>query len=451
MRKLKLILAFLAPVCAALCGCSGSESDKGAAPAVSCSPEKLEATAAGGTFTLDVSSSTKDWEAFTDTQSKPWLHVSVTEPHKKQGAVTVAVDANAQNQTRSGNVIVQARTRRVTIPVTQAPALQVEQTQVTALSSGETLRIGVTAGSGWSVRTDASWLKAEVSADGRAVLIATQPNTSLDDRTATVTVVSGDKQQDITVVQNSAEVTDITTPEGYTLAWHDEFNRSTRLDPADWTHEVKPAGWVNNELQNYVNGAAGSQRVTELTDGRLRISCFKASNGQIYSGRVYAKVQTGWQYGYFEARIKLPRGKGTWPAFWMMPVRFTTWPGDGEIDIMEEVGADPGYVSSTIHCNRYNNGGTPTEHGEVYLDTAEGGFHVYACEWTASELRFYVDGQPILAYRNDGGGYNSWPFDQPFYIILNLVWGGAWGGYKGVDESALPVAMDVDYVRVFQK
>ena len=156
-----------------------------------------------------------------------------------------------------------------------------------------------------------------------------------------------------------------------------------------------------------------------------------------------------------EARIKLPSGKGTWPAFWMMPVNNdfgkNPWPGCGEIDIMEEVGADPNVVSSTIHCNKYNNGGTSIEHGEKYVATAESEFHVYACEWTPSYMRFFVDGDAILTYHNDGTGINAWPFDKPYYIILNLAWGGAWGGYKGVDESALPVTMEVDYVRVFQK
>ena len=98
----------------------------------------------------------------------------------------------------------------------------------------------------------------------------------------------------------------------------DEFNKGSELNSTDWRHEVQKAGWVNNELQNYANGSADGKRVTEIADNRLYINCFKGSNGKIYSGRVYAHETQGWLYGIFEARIKLPKGKGTWPAFWMM-------------------------------------------------------------------------------------------------------------------------------------
>lgn len=236
--------------------------------------------------------------------------------------------------------------------------------------------------------------------------------------------------------------------------WNDEFDQGTTLNTAWWTHEEQGPGWVNNELQTYVDGQAAGRRVTEIADGKLSINCFKAGS-TIYSGRVYANVSTGWKYGWFEARIKLPKGKGTWPAFWMMPADndFTKnpWPRCGEIDIMEEVGADPGDVSSTIHCQKYNNTGTATEHATLHVADAEDEFHVYACEWTPDHLKFYVDGKMILDYANDGSGVEAWPFDKPFYIILNLAWGGDWGGYKGTDDSALPATMKIDYVRVFQK
>lgn len=240
----------------------------------------------------------------------------------------------------------------------------------------------------------------------------------------------------------------IKVPSGYNLVWHDEFDETTLSK--DWTIEVQPQGWVNNELQNYVN----DERTANISEGNLNITCLKV-DGRILSGRLYAKVDEGWKYGYFEAKIKLPKGKGTWPAFWMMPANndFSSnpWPGCGEIDIMEEVGVDSGYVSSTIHCNKYNNSNTTIEHGSKYLSTAESDYHIYACEWTAEDLNFYVDGTQILSYQNDGSGVNSWPFDKRFYLILNLAWGGSWGGYNGVDENALPTTMKVAYVRVFQK
>ena len=190
--------------------------------------------------------------------------------------------------------------------------------------------------------------------------------------------------------------------------------------------------------------------MTEVKNGKLRINCFK-ENGKIYSGRVYAHVNQGWQYGYFEASIKLPKGKGTWPAFWMMPVNFRSWPADGEIDIMEEVGYHPDYVSSSLHANAHVHSNNTQVTHEMKCEGAEGEFHTYAILWTAKNITTYVDGKVQLSYDNRGLGRDDWPYDDPFYVIFNLAWGGDWGGAQGVDESALPVTMEVDYVRVFQK
>lgn len=194
-----------------------------------------------------------------------------------------------------------------------------------------------------------------------------------------------------------------------------------------------------------------------MKDGFLHINCFKGSDGKIYSGRMNAKPSTGWLYGYFEARLMLPKGKGTWPAFWMMPcnVDWNTnpWPHCGEIDIMEEVGADPNQVSSSLHTGKYNHTlGTQKTHA-MNCPGAEDEFHTYALEWTEDGITTYVDGKVQLKVTKSemGTDHESWPFHYAFYPILNLAWGGDWGGYKGVDESALPVTMKVDYVRVFQK
>ena len=168
-------------------------------------------------------------------------------------------------------------------------------------------------------------------------------------------------------------------------------------------------------------------------------------------------MNTGWEYGYFEARIMLPEGKGTWPAFWMMPVgndwNTNPWPMCGEIDIMEEVGVVPNEVSSSIHTQDYNHTiGTQKTHA-MTIEQAEGEFHLYALEWTEDAITTYVDGKVQLAVTKQqlGAGHNQWPFHYAFYPILNLAWGGDWGGMNGVDESALPVTMKVEYVRVFQK
>lgn len=244
---------------------------------------------------------------------------------------------------------------------------------------------------------------------------------------------------------------EINTPAGYTLVWQDEFNEGSVPDPKSWTHEVKGSGWVNHELQNYVSGKTPKgQRVTEITDGNLLINCLK-EDGKVYSGRIYGNVKTGWKYGYVEASICLPSGKGTWPAFWMMPVNFKSWPHDGEIDIMEEVGYHRDYVSSSLHADGHVHSNNTQVTKEVYCKGAEGEFHTYGMEWTPDYFQFYVDGKKTLYYKNPGTGVVDWPYDAPFYVIFNLAWGGDWGGSQGVDESALPVTMKVDYVRVFQK
>lgn len=315
-------------------------------------------------------------------------------------------------------------------------------------SQGETFMVSVNGGGDWTASTTDSWIKA--AKDGKTTLvITTDANTARQSRNGSVTIASTTEQFSVLVNQESVEVTDITVPEGYQLVWHDEFNEGT-VPGSDWTHEVKPAGWVNHELQTYVDGDYGGRRVTELVDGKLRINCFK-SGGAVYSGRLYAKVQEGWKYGYIEARIQLPVGKGTWPAFWMMPVNFHSWPADGEIDIMEEVGANPNYVSSSFHATAHVHSNNTQVTHEMKCETAETDFHVYAIRWTHENITTYVDGQVQLTYDNRDLGRDDWPYDDPFYVILNLAWGGDWGGYKGVDESALPVTMKVDYVRVFQK
>ena len=319
----------------------------------------------------------------------------------------------------------------------------------------------VTADRDWGVSvSDKDWLGVTPSGGIKGtteVKVSIATNRSGKERTGALVFRYGSKTLEVSVTQGFSDEDvppdpgDIVVPEGYHLVWHDEFETGTTLDPDDWTHEVKNAGWVNNELQNYVNHqTAKGSVVTEVSDGALQIHCFQ-EDGKVYSGRVYAHVKEGWKYGYIEARINLPKGKGTWPAFWMMPVNFTGWPDSGEIDIMEEVGANPNYVSSSLHANSHvHSNGTQVTH-EMYCAGAEGGYHVYAIEWTQQNITTYVDGKVQLSYNNRGLGHDDWPYDAPFYIIFNLAWGGDWGGYQGVDYNALPVTMLVDYVRVFQK
>ena len=362
-----MLSSFLLSLAVALMGCGGSEDDPTpAAITITVSPETVSAPAEGGTYTVNVTTTGKEWGT---AMGDDFFTVKVQNTAAQAGTLTITVPANPVAETRSG----------------------------------------------------------------------------------VVTVMSGSARKTVTVTQAAAEKPAYNAPEGYSLVWQDEFNEGMELNKADWTHEVQNSGWVNHELQNYVHHTTPNGRyVTELMDGKLLIHCFK-EDGKIYSGRVYAHVKEGWKYGYIEASIKLPKGKGTWPAFWMMPVNFKSWPADGEIDIMEEVGYHPDYVSSSLHANAHVHSNNTQVTHEMYCKGAEGEFHTYAIEWTAQNITTYVDGKVQLSYDNRGLGRDDWPYNDPFYVIFNLAWGGDWGGSQGVDENALPVTMEVDYIRVFQK
>ena len=340
-------------------------------------------------------------------------------------------------------------------PVDNTMTITVSQESIAAPADGGNYTINVsTTGKEWGAYSDQDFITVEtkntVAQSGTlTVTVPANPTTSV--RTGTVTDMSGAARKNISVTQEAAAQSAYNAPEGYTLVWQDEFDKGSELNGDDWTHEVKGSGWVNHELQNYVNHKTPEGNlVTEIRGGKLRITALK-ENGKVYSGRVYAKVKEGWKYGYIEASIKLPKGKGTWPAFWMMPVNFRSWPADGEIDIMEEVGYHPNYVSSSLHANAHvHSNGTQVTH-EMLCQGAEDEFHTYAIKWTHENITTYVDGKVQLSYDNRGKGRDDWPYDDPFYVIFNLAWGGDWGGAQGVDESALPAVMEVDYVRVFQK
>lgn len=345
--------------------------------------------------------------------------------------------------------------------------LSCSPTTIETSAKGGSYQVMVVASAGgWTATTDGSnaWIKVSANNANKAtgtVQIQVDANTTTAARTGIVAVKLADKQVNINVTQTGKTVTPIeggemVVPAGYELVWNDEFNEGSELNSKDWRHEVQKSGWVNNELQNYVNGSADGKRVTEVADGRLYIHCFKGSDGKIYSGRVYAHESEGWKYGIIEARIKLPKGKGTWPAFWMMPCNndfgANPWPKCGEIDIMEEVGVNPNRTSSSLHTESYNHVMNTQKTAERLTEGAEDGFHVYRLEWAEDHITTYVDGEKLLTFNNDGkGNVATWPFNKPFYVILNLAWGGSWGGMNGVDETALPATMEVDYVRVFQK
>ena len=244
-------------------------------------------------------------------------------------------------------------------------------------------------------------------------------------------------------------------PEGYILVWQDEFNetgqggKNTMPNMNKWYYETGSHGWGNNELQNYIPGVEEIDTCALVSKGTLKIIAKKVYNKVI---SVRMNTNLSWKYGYFEARLKLPVGKGTWPALWMLPKDFKNWPLDGEIDIMEEVGYRPNWTSSAVHCQSYNHGIRTEKTGEQYIPTAQSEFHIYALKWTEDYIECFVDGKSHFKFENDKkGDKNTWPFNVPFYLKLNLAWGGNWGGAQGVDENALPTTYEIDYVRVYQE
>ncbi len=237
---------------------------------------------------------------------------------------------------------------------------------------------------------------------------------------------------------------------GWTLAWSDEFDRDGAPDPARWNPEV---GMIRNaELQTYTKNRPENARIE---NGMLVIEARKEpyEKAGYTSASLTTSERQSFTYGRIEARIKLPGGRGTWPAFWMLgdAIKTVGWPACGEIDIMEHVGYDPDKVHCTVHTGAFN-WPKGTQRGKA-LDTPApfADFHVYAVEWTEQRMDFYFDRQVVFSFTNDGTGKASWPFDAPHYLILNLAIGGGWGGQKGVDDTIFPCRMLVDYVRVYRK
>ena len=245
-------------------------------------------------------------------------------------------------------------------------------------------------------------------------------------------------------------------PKEYKLIWNDEFDSADRSlpDTLKWKYEVGGGGWGNAELQYYVPAVYETDTVAYLDGGILHIKALipdKPVEGYNYLSARMNTAQS-WKYGYFEARMKLPEGVGTWPAFWMLPEDFKNWPLDGEIDIMEHVGSHPDSIHISAHTERYNHSIGTQQTSITVIDRAQDDFHVYGLEWTPQEIKGYIDGVLRFRFQNDGtGNKETWPFDVPFYVKLNQAVGGGMGGTKGVDNTCYPAIFQIDYVRVYQK
>ena len=424
--------------------------------AVTVTPASLNPDYNAQTIDLTVTSDA-DWAIRTEAS---WISLRPSGGVKNETvAVKITVEANKEMDSRTAvlNIISGNKTVK-SVEVVQGYAMNAYASSNSMMFGGEAAEkeLTITSNGDWTLTSDSQWLSANPSKGGAGdslVKISVETNSGEDTREGTLQLVCGESVSTIKVSQLNYNVT---APEGYSLVWSDEFNYEGKPS-SDWVIENQPAGWVNNELQTYTSREIDGKLTLEVKDGFLHINCFKGSDGKIYSGRMNAKPSTGWTHGYIEARINLPSGKGTWPAFWMMPSNVDwgsdPWPHCGEIDIMEEVGVNPNYVSSSLHTGKYNHTMNTQKTHEMYLPGAEGEFHTYAIEWTEDAITTYVDGKvQLTATRASmGSDHESWPFNRAFYPILNLAWGGDWGGWNGVNENALPITMMVDYVRIFQK
>jgi beta-glucanase (GH16 family) len=238
-----------------------------------------------------------------------------------------------------------------------------------------------------------------------------------------------------------------------TLVWSDEFDYNGLPDPAKWSYDTEgnSTGWGNNESQYYTNERLQN---AEVRDGFLSITAIKEEyEGFHYtSARLRTKGKGDWLYGRFEIKVRIPDGRGMWPAIWMLPSDWVYggWPKSGEIDIMESVGYDPFVIVASAHTESYNHLLGTHKSAKTTVNTCYSDFHVYALEWEAAEYRVYVDDILYFTFRNEGTGYKEWPFDKRFHLLLNVAVGGNWGGAQGIDDSIFPRTMMIDYVRVYQ-
>lgn len=274
----------------------------------------------------------------------------------------------------------------------------------------------------------------------------------------------------------------------YKLVWSDEFDYEGAPDDSKWTFETGNHQWPNKELQAYSDRPSN----VFVKDGRLNIVSLKEQDGEreYTSAKITTNRRAHWQYGYFEIRAKFPGGIGSWPAIWMMPYRerrpvpegvpvkengrpdfqnFTEehwklfprpdikdrWPNCGEIDIVEALGRRPNIVLFSLHSARHNHTRKDTASYTTVREFEDGfldDFHTFGMEWTPDYFEFFIDGESYCRYNktdDEDQSYDAWPFDKPFYLIMNTAVGGGLGG--PVNDDDIPYVFQIEYVRVYQK
>lgn len=246
------------------------------------------------------------------------------------------------------------------------------------------------------------------------------------------------------------------TLSGYSQVWQDEFSGET-LNTDKWsviTGDGCPdlCGFGNNELQYYTSNSKNLR----IEDGKLIIEVHNESVGsrKYTAAKIVSKEKGDWKYGKVVVRAKLPSGRGTWPAIWMLPTildRNLDWPLDGEIDIMEHVGYDQNRIHGTVHTAAYNGMIGTQKSGQIIVEDCAQEFHDYSIIWNEEKIEWFVDDEKYFEYFIEDGSKEVWPFNKPFHLILNVAVGGDWGGSKGVDDTIWPQRMEIDYVKVFKQ
>lgn len=232
---------------------------------------------------------------------------------------------------------------------------------------------------------------------------------------------------------------------GRHLVFDQNFQKQRAIDEKVWLFDDGPV--YNHEIEKYTKSGAHNAYLTK--DG-LVIEARKAAS-KVTSARL--ETRSAWKYGYFEAEARMPQGRGTWPAFWMLNQRLRAgsvgWPKCGEIDVMENVGFDPAKFHFSLHCDKYNfmkhNQRTFVQDVPDYK-----AFHRYGVDWQPSRITFYLDRKAVYTVEKKEDSVDAWPWTEPFYIILNLAIGGDWGGAMGIDDKIFPSLYVVRYVRIYE-
>ena len=237
-------------------------------------------------------------------------------------------------------------------------------------------------------------------------------------------------------------------PQKYVMVWNDEFNTPGLPDSTKWNF-LNQKGY-NNELQYYTTKESKNAWIKDTTlIIELRKEPYLTAN--YTSAMLVSKFKGDWQYGKFEIRAKVPTGKGSWPAIWMMPSNdeYGGWPKSGEIDIMEYVGWDVSKLYYTIHYEGTNGTGHQSSGVSTYSLAPYNRFITFTLVWSPGKIEWYEDNKLVHSYTKTSDDPRVWPFNKMFYMILNLAYGG-WGGQQGIDDTKLPHKFYVDYVRVYQ-